>query len=280
MYGHNVVAVYTSRSVADSARARLIAAGIAESDIRLSAEQSGETTTARPHEPPGGFFEWLFGNVPPAHQDWYASNLRALTALSVYVRDEGYEHVLDLLEEFDPVDIDEEGLASTPTSDLAGSGVGAMQPGTARPTTATTASDEEDQVIPLSKEELSVGKRETERRYRIRTYVVERPVEEQVNLRDERVVVEHRAVADDRAVAADGVQEREFDVVERHEEPVVAKNTRATEEVVVHKDVKDRIETVRNNVRETKVDVDQDAGKLGVDRAAAGAKPGTDRFTG
>jgi stress response protein YsnF len=274
MYGHNVVAVYASRSVANAARGRLINAGIPESDIRMSAEQSGETTTTRPQETPG-FFDWLFGNVPPEHKDWYASNLGEHTALSVHVRDEGYERVFDLLEEFDPVDIDgdEEGLASAPTSDLAGSGAGTVLPGTAGPTTATTAREKEDQVIPLSKEEMSIGKRETERRYRIRTYVVERPVEEQVNLRDERVIVERHPVASDRP-AAEGLQEREFEVVERHEEPVVAKNTRATEEVVVHKDVKDRVETVRDTVRETKVDVDQGTGKLGVDRAAAGAKPG------
>jgi hypothetical protein len=43
-----------------------------------------------------------------------------------------------------------------------------------------------EQIIPVVKEELEVGKRAAERRYRIRTYVVESPVEQQVNLRDER----------------------------------------------------------------------------------------------
>jgi stress response protein YsnF len=50
---------------------------------------------------------------------------------------------------------------------------------------------------------------------------------------------------------------REFDVVERHEEPVVEKTARVTEEVVVSRDVTNRTETVRDTVRETKVEVDK-----------------------
>jgi hypothetical protein len=108
--------------------------------------------------------------------------------------------------------------------------------------------------------------------------VVERPVEEQVHLRDERVVVEHRPASGEHATGDDGFQEREFEVVERHQEPVVAKKARAVEEVVVHKDAKDRVETVRDTVRETKVDIDDGMGRAGqtsadVDRAAAGNKP-------
>jgi stress response protein YsnF len=268
MYGHNLVAVYSSRSVAETARGRLIAAGIPASDIRLSSEQSG--TTAAPHEPPG-FLDWLFGEVPPEHQDWYASNVRdGRTALSVHVRDGSPERIRDLLEEADPIDIDEEGSSAAQLRQTGAFGSSAAT----EVTRTTTATGEHDQRVRLAKEELNVGKRETERRYRIRTYVVERPVEEQVHLRDERVTLERRPVSGDRTIGADNLQEREFEVVERHEEPVVSKDTRATEEVVVRKDVKDRVETVRDKVRETRVDVTEGSGKRDVDRAAAGAKPG------
>jgi hypothetical protein len=47
--------------------------------------------------------------------------------------------------------------------------------------------------------------------------------------------------------------------LERHEEPVVAKTARATEEVVVSRDVSERTETVSDTVRETKVEVDRPA---------------------
>jgi stress response protein YsnF len=165
--------------------------------------------------------------------------------------------------------VDAEGLAPMAQSGIAGSGSrNDMQ----------DAGSENEQVIPVANEELEVGKRETERRYCIRTYVVERPVEEQVHLRDERVVVERRPILGERATGGEEFGEREFEVTERHEEPVVAKKARAVEEVVVHKEAKDRVETVRDRVRETKVDVDNGTGRTGqrnadVDRAAAGNKP-------
>ena len=128
------------------------------------------------------------------------------------------------------------------------------------------ASSERDQVIPVVKEELDVGKRASERRYRIRTYVVERPVEEAVTLRDERVIIEHRPVAGERTVGdAELPREREYEVIERHEEPVVAKQARRVEDVVVRKEANERTEVVRDKVRETKVDVD----KEGAERAEA-----------
>ncbi len=61
-----------------------------------------------------------------------------------------------------------------------------------------------EQVIPVVKEELNVGKRASERRYRIRTYVIETPVEREVMLRDERVIVEHRPVSGDAAAPRGG----------------------------------------------------------------------------
>jgi stress response protein YsnF len=272
MQGQNLVAIYPSLSQADAARSRLLESGIAGEDIRLSADRhaSAATSTVTPKQE-GGFLDWLFGtNIPDDHQRWYGSNLRdGRTALSVYLRGNNALTVHDILEEFDPIDVEEEGLAPMAQSGIAG---------------ASTRNDmheagsETEQIIPVAKEELAVGKRESERRYRIRTYVVERPVEEQVHLRDERVVVEHRPASGEHATGDDGFQEREFEVVERHQEPVVAKKARAVEEVVVHKDAKDRVETVRDTVRETKVDIDEGMGRAGqtsadVDRAAAGNKP-------
>lgn len=52
----------------------------------------------------------------------------------------------------------------------------------------------EEQVIPISKEELRVGKRQVQsaKAYRVSTTVVEVLVEEQVKLRAETVVIERR----------------------------------------------------------------------------------------
>jgi stress response protein YsnF len=118
------------------------------------------------------------------------------------------------------------------------------------------------------KEELAVGKTASERRYRIRTYVVETPVEEQVKLRDERVIVERRPASGTVGSDAGAMQERVFEVTERHEEPVVEKRARETEEVVIRKEADERVETVRDTVRETKVDVDKEPADGRADVAA------------
>ncbi len=64
-----------------------------------------------------------------------------------------------------------------------------------------------------------------------------------------------------RPLRAEVPQEREFEVVERHEEPVVEKRARNVEEVVVRRDVDERTEKVRDTVRQTRVDVENDAGE-------------------
>jgi Domain of unknown function (DUF2382) len=59
-------------------------------------------------------------------------------------------------------------------------------------------------------------------RYHVRVYPVARTVAEQVNLRDERVVIERRPSGTYSPTDKD-LAPREVDVVERHEEPVVEK---------------------------------------------------------
>jgi stress response protein YsnF len=94
----------------------------------------------------------------------------------------------------------------------------------------------------------------------VRSYVVETPVNEQVNLREERVHVERRPV--DRPVgAADNLfRERTIEAEERSEEAVVAKDARVKEELVVKKDVGQRTETVSDTVRHTEVEIDDERG--------------------
>jgi len=278
MNGHSLVAVYESRAHAERARDRLMQLGIPATDIRLSADSGGERvgTERLEVEHRGGFWDWLFGEDIPEHdRHWYDTNLRGgRTALSVLVRDEAErDRISEVLEEFDPIDFDQGAAVSTAQTGIAGqagpmAGSG-MSPGvTAQPPLAgatpragavSGVSPDRDQVIPVVKEELDVGKRATERRYRIRTYVVERPVEEAVTLRDERVIIEHRPAAGERTVGdAELPREREYEVIERHEEPVVSKQTRRVEDVVVRKEADERTETVRDTVRETKVDVDKE----------------------
>ena len=112
--------------------------------------------------------------------------------------------------------------------------------------------------MPVVEEELRVGKREVERGgVRVESRVEERPVEKEVRLQEEHVRVERRPV--DRPVGdAEGLfKEGTIEVTERAEVPVVAKEARVVEEVVVNKEVGERTETVRDTVRRTDVNVEE-----------------------
>ena len=130
--------------------------------------------------------------------------------------------------------------------------------------------------VPVVEEELQVGTRPVRRGgVRLYTRVTERPVEETVRLRDETVHVERRPV-DRPATEADvaAAKERTVEVTETDEEAVIAKQARVVEEVVVHKDVQEQTETVRDTVRRTEVEVEPiGAGAAGEARGFATYEP-------
>ena len=124
-------------------------------------------------------------------------------------------------------------------------------------TTGTIAQDGET-VIPVVEEELAVGKRQVQSGgARIHTFVTETPVSEQVTLHEEYVTVQRNAV--NRAVTgADATfKEGTIELTETAEVPVISKEARVVEEVVVGKTATDRVETVSDTVRRTDVDVEE-----------------------
>jgi len=137
------------------------------------------------------------------------------------------------------------------------------------------------ETIKVVEERLRVGKREVAQgAVRVRSYVVERPVEEQVRLHEERITVDRRPV-DRPATAGDAglFQERTNEARATAEEAVVQKEARVVEEIGIRKQASDRTETVRDTVRETKVEVDDQtarAGKtgLGTGGTTTNATPG------
>jgi uncharacterized protein (TIGR02271 family) len=113
-------------------------------------------------------------------------------------------------------------------------------------------------VLEVIEEDLEIGKETVETgRMRVYSTVSEQPVEENVSLREETIRVQRRPV--DRTVPADPslFQEKSVEVVERAEVPTVDKVARVVEEVVVGKDVNERVETVQDTVRRQDVQVEQ-----------------------
>jgi len=129
-----------------------------------------------------------------------------------------------------------------------------------------TSGDTQDvKKFDVVEEELQVGKREVESgTVRVQRHVTEEPVEEHVRLREEKVNVERHPVNRE-ATDADlkAFEEGEIELTERREEPVISKQARVVEEVVVRKDVDYRDETVRDTVRRSDVEVE---GAEGADR--------------
>jgi uncharacterized protein (TIGR02271 family) len=119
----------------------------------------------------------------------------------------------------------------------------------------------EEQVIPIPKEELRVGKRQVQsaKAYRVRTTVVEVPVEQQVNLRAETVVIERRPTKGTTVRGGESFQDHTIEVHEMYEEPVIGKVITQPEEMVIYKTLSERTATVRETVRQTQVNVDGQA---------------------
>jgi uncharacterized protein (TIGR02271 family) len=283
-----VTAFFDSRDDAEEAIARLESEGIARGSIRLvpSDEQNTGRDTASAGDANKGFWESL-GDLflPDEDRYTYAEGLRRGGYLvTVNVSDAEYERALDILDDEGTIDIDER-AASWRSEGWTGaasgsSGLGATSAtGSAKGSTASTSSTssagamtdrtstarEGSEVIPVAEEQLHVGKREVEHgRVRVRSYVVERPVQEQVSLREENVHVERRPVegsARASAVSGDALfQERTIEMDEKREEAVVSKEARVKEELVVRKDVEQRTETISDTVRSTEVDVEDERG--------------------
>lgn len=200
-------------------------------------------TDGQPTRTESSGWGWLFGTaIPEEDERLYDGRFRAgETGLSVLLdapTAATIENVEELLERYEPVDLHAE------AGGLAGTAKGSPNQG--------------EQVIPLPEEELKVGKRATERVSHVRTYVVEEPAEQEVSLRDERTVIEKRPAT---RTTAGQPAERDYEVREIHEEPVVEKSTQANEELVVRKEAQTRKERVQDTVKKTKADIDKEGQK-------------------
>jgi uncharacterized protein (TIGR02271 family) len=269
-----LTALYDTRGDADTAAERLVTeAGLARSDVTVTAQDAGAAEE-------GGFLASLKSLfMPDRDRDTYAEAVRRGGFLLTARAEQGSaERAMDILEEHGAVDLDDrqqswrtEGLsgqqATGAAATLADGTVVTAAPAVPQPvppmTTATAPaatrpSETSDEKIDLVEETLRVGKRTVGGgRVRVRSYVVETPVEEQVSLREEHVDIERRPM--DRApIPADEAlfNERVIEATETGEEAIIAKEARVTEEVVLRKDTEERVETVQDTVRRTEVEVD------------------------
>ena len=280
-----ITALFDKPAEAQAAQAKLLAAGIPQSAIKLvQGAQTARTSGAYDyHKDEGGFWGSLKDFFMPEEDRYaYSEGLsRGGTLLTVQTDQARMETAYDILEQNGSVDLDQReaswrkegwsGYSATGGTTAATSGAGvatAATTGTAasasaqRSATGATVGDKD--YIPVVEERLNVGKRVAESgRVRVRSYVVETPVEEQVTLRDETVHVDRRTV--DRPVsAADEAlfESKTIEATERREQAVVSKDARVVEEVGIHKDATQRTETITDKVRRTEVEVEDERGNV------------------
>ena len=305
-----IVAVYDTPAAADAAVADLRAAKVPESAISRHSGTTGMAGAARTTSEPvqeKGFWSSLFGGDTGYENDAtvYDRSLQGGSSVVTVKSTPGHdvEAVAAILERHSPIDIDERaagyGLSTDQsTGQTLGMGAAAPRPGpgvgmaaqtgaaenmamrtqtagvgTGAPrATAPGAAVSDAGTMQLSEEQINVGKRLVNRGgTRIRRYVVERPVEENVSLHSERVTLERRPVTDGRPVGDGSFSEKTIEMSETAEEVVISKTSRVVEEVGLRKEATDRVETVRDSVRKEEVEVEQmPSGTPGT--ASAGAK--------
>ncbi len=118
-------------------------------------------------------------------------------------------------------------------------------------------SSQAEEIIPLAEETLIVGKQTvTSGTTTVRRVVVETPVEQQVSLYDEKVIVERRKPVTD-AATGETLTELTIEMIESSEVPVVGKSVKVREEVVVRRERTSRVETVRDTVRRDEIEIEQ-----------------------
>jgi len=284
-----LVALYDTCTDAEHVVQELIKDGFARSDIHLALDHTEGCETQH------AAVEWDSAyagdnllatladlGVPHEEAYAYAEGVRRSGALVVVESsDERAERGMAILQRLHPVDIHartaqwrQEGwtgydaTAMTSTARSSAANATRTSQAQARATArvanqgASTRRVEGDQevTIPVVEEDLAIGKREVERGHvRIYSRVTEQPVEESVRLREEKVTVDRHPV-DRPATEADfaAAGKDVIEMTEKAEEPVVTKQARVVEEVVVHKDVTERTETVRGTERHTDVNIQRE----------------------
>jgi uncharacterized protein (TIGR02271 family) len=284
MTEQTIVAVYDRRTDADAAVRALAAASVPSQAISRhenGAEATAEIAASREE----GFWARLFGSQPDHDTSVYDRSIEnGSSVVTVRVSSDQVDYISSILETHNPIDIEERSAQYTTSSAGAtstmnppsvtgslGTAGSSGTPGTiGNPvTTADTAS--KTGTMQLAEETLAVGKRAVGgATTRVRRFVVETPVEEQVSLRDEAVALERHPVTDSRPVGTGDFTDKVLEMTEMREQAVVSKTARVVEEVNLRKDVTDRVETVKDTLRRDEVEIEKVPGEK---TAAATATP-------
>lgn len=262
---HTVVGIFDEIGDAREAMNELVEKGFVKEDVDISQGRVSDKTAAAVADDDNtdigdsisNFFNYLFGDDDARAQSYTDIARRANAVLTVQAdSSERAEEASDILDNHNAIDV---GRRAAQYKQAA----------------ATDGRNEDDarvegkETIPVVEENIEVGKKTVETGgVRIRSQIVEKPIEESVRLREEHVIVDRHPVNREVTDAdIDNLREGEIEITERAEKAVVGKQARVVEEIEVGKEVSEREETIRDTVRKTDVDVEEVDTKSDIGRA-------------
>ncbi|SKC03710.1 YsnF/AvaK domain-containing protein [Dyadobacter psychrophilus] len=270
---NTVIGIFENANDAQQAQSHLLANGFAASDIDITTSSSynSDTTTSTVNRDDddfgdriGNFFKDLFDGDEDETRRYSHAGRRG-TIVTVHAADaEQAEIAADILDQYGAVDVNETagsyGASQEYTGTVTDSTANTYTDDSINPYTNRSIDIDSDQTdsLPVINEELQVGKREVETGgVRLRSRIIERPVQESIRLRQEQVNVNRTPV--DRVASEsdfDTFKEGTIEMKEYAEVPVVNKEARVVEEVSLNKTVDEREETINETLRNTEVEVE------------------------
>jgi uncharacterized protein (TIGR02271 family) len=250
MSAQTVVGIFNTAAEAQQAVHQLEQAGFKLDYVDVAHREAANQGVGRTSDDSiGGFFSSLFGGSDNDDaRNYTAAAQRGSSVVTVHVdTNEESQRAAQLLDAAGAVDVDGGETATTQAT------------GYAPQTTQTAQTSDAAQKAEVIEENLQVGKRvEQTGGVRLRSRIVEKPVETSVRLREEHVTVQ-RTPVNRPATEADftAFKEGQIEVTESAERAVVAKEAHVVEEVSLGKEVTEREQVIHDTVRNTEVEVEQ-----------------------
>ncbi len=263
---NTVIGIFRTGEEAQYAANQLMQNGIESNDIDLSARPTGKDYTYQDdthnENAISRFFDNLFGNDEDEKRKAIYSDVATRNSLLTVHADskQEAEKALQILNSCGAIDVesDYDYYQKAISDDYNDYSLDHYNEYREKGYAAIDA--EGEQSAKVIKEEMHVGKRDilTGRGARLRSYLVEKPVEETVRLRVEHIYVEREPV-NRAATEADfaNFKEGEIEVTEHAEKAIVSKDARVIEEVRLGKTAEEKVEIIKDTVRETKVEIEE-----------------------
>ncbi|MEP7037209.1 MAG: YsnF/AvaK domain-containing protein [Acidobacteriota bacterium] len=257
---HTVIGIFDSKEETRNAMNELVEKGFIKENIDVSnrkkvnetvAATNADTTTG---DSISNFFSNLFGGDETAVRNYsdIARDTEGIVTVQTDTKEKAAQ-AAKILDSNGAIDVNDRAAQYQQKYAQTSGKTGTAQ------TAQNRTANEGEMTIPVVEEELQVGKRAVETGgVRIKSRIVEKPVEETLRLREEHIVVDRRP-ANRAATEADfkNFKEGDIEITERAEKAVVNKEARVVGEVAVGKKVEEHEQKISDTVRKTEVDVEK-----------------------